>query len=69
MPHYGDGYTQGYWNDTIQTEEGLCFTETSLTGPHTRGKHNNCDTIYIAQNYFRLPRHTVQTLLTCSHKM
>ena len=22
--------------------------------------HNNCDTIYIAQNYFRLPRHTVR---------
>ena len=23
---------------------------------YTRGRHNNCDTIYIAQNYFRLPR-------------
>ena len=22
------------------------------------GRRNNCDTIYIAQNYFRLPRHT-----------
>ena len=27
---------------------------------YTRGKHNNCDTIYIAQNYFRLPRHTIR---------
>ena len=27
---------------------------------YTRGRHNNCDTIYIAQNYFRLPRHTVR---------
>ena len=27
---------------------------------YTRGSHNNCDTIYIAQNYFRLPRHTVR---------
>ena len=27
---------------------------------YTRGRHNNCDTIYIAQNYFRLPRHIVQ---------
>ena len=27
---------------------------------HTRGRHNNCDTIYIAQNYFRLPRHTIR---------
>ena len=26
---------------------------------YTRGRHNNCDTIYIAQYYFRLPRHTV----------
>ena len=39
---------------------------------YTRGRHNNCDTIYIAQNYFRLPRHTVReysNLLSCSHKM
>ena len=27
---------------------------------YTRGRHNNCDTIYIAQNYFRLPRHTIR---------
>ena len=27
---------------------------------YTRGRHNNCDTIYIAQNYFRLPRHTTR---------
>ena len=27
---------------------------------YTRGRHNNCDTIYIAQNYFCLPRHTVR---------
>ena len=27
---------------------------------YTRGRHNNCDTIYIAQNYFRLPRHTLR---------
>ena len=26
---------------------------------YTRGRHN-CDTIYIAQHYFRLPRHTVR---------
>ena len=26
---------------------------------YTCGRHNNCDTIYIAQNYFRLPRHTI----------
>ena len=27
---------------------------------YTRGRHNNCDTFYISQNYFRLPRHTIQ---------
>ena len=27
---------------------------------YTRGRHNNCDTIYIAQNYFRLPRHSIR---------
>ena len=27
---------------------------------YTRGRHNNCDTFYIAQNYFRLPRHSVR---------
>ena len=27
---------------------------------YTRGRHNNCDTIYIAQNYFRLPRLTIR---------
>ena len=26
----------------------------------TRGRHNNCDTIYISQNYFRLPRQTIR---------
>ena len=27
---------------------------------YTRGRHNNCDTIYIAQKYFRLPQHTIR---------
>ena len=27
---------------------------------YTRGRHNNCDQIYIAQNYFRLLRHTIR---------
>ena len=27
---------------------------------YTRGRHNNCDTTYIAQNYLRLPRHTIR---------
>ena len=27
---------------------------------YTRGRHNNCDRMYIAQNYFQLPRHTIR---------
>ena len=27
---------------------------------YTRGRHNNCDTWYISQNYFRLPRQTIR---------
>ena len=27
---------------------------------YTRGRHNNYDTIYIAQNYFRLPPYTIR---------
>ena len=27
---------------------------------YTRGRHNNCDTLYISQNYFRLPRQTIR---------
>ena len=27
---------------------------------YTRGRHNNCDTIYISQNYFKLPRQTIR---------
>ena len=27
---------------------------------YTRGRHDSCDTIYIAQNFSRLPRHTIR---------
>ena len=27
---------------------------------YTRGRHNNCDSFYIWQNYFRLPRQTIR---------
>ena len=27
---------------------------------YTRGGHNSCDTIYIAENYFRQPRHKIR---------
>ena len=39
-----------------------CFQgkQNKAEAQYTRGRHNNCDTIYIAQNYLRLPRHTVR---------
>ena len=27
---------------------------------YTRGRHNNCDTFYISQSYFKLPRKTIR---------
>ena len=27
---------------------------------YTRGRQNNCDTIFLSQNYFRLPRQTIR---------
>ena len=27
---------------------------------YTRGRHSNCDTFYISQNYFRLPLQTIR---------
>ena len=39
-----------------------CFLDkqNKAEASYTRGRHNNCDTIYIAQNYFRLSRHTIR---------
>ena len=27
---------------------------------YSRGRHNSCDTLFLSQNYFRLPRHTIR---------
>ena len=39
-----------------------CFLgrQNKVEAYYTRGRHNNCDTFYISQNYFRLPRHTIR---------
>ena len=39
-----------------------CFLgkQSNAEAYYTRGGHNNCDKIYIAQNYFRLTRHTIR---------
>ena len=41
---------------------GDCFLgkQNKTAAYYTRGRYNNCDRIYIAQNYFRLPLHTVR---------
>ena len=48
-------------------EKNLLILDDCLLGPqskaeayYTRGRHNNCDTFYISQNYFRLPRQTIR---------
>ena len=50
-----------------ETEKNLLILDDCLLGNqnkaeayYTRGRHNNCDTIYISQNYFRLPRQTIR---------
>ena len=48
-------------------EKNLLILDGCFLGPqdkaeayYTRGRHNNCDTFYISQNYFRLPRQTIR---------
>ena len=48
-------------------EKNLLILDDCFLGPqnkaesyYTRGRHNNCDTFYISQNYFRLPRQTIR---------
>ena len=49
------------------TEKNLLILDDCFLGKqnaaeayYTRGRHNNCDTLYISQNYFRLPRQTIR---------
>ena len=49
------------------TEKNLLILDDCFLGKqnkaeayYTRGRHNNCDTFYISQNYFRLPRQTIR---------
>ena len=39
-----------------------CFlgSQNKAEAYYTRGRQNNCDTFYISQSYFRLPRHTIR---------
>ena len=41
-------------------DDCLLEKQTKAEAYYTRGRHNNCDTFYISQNYFRLPRQTIR---------
>ena len=48
-------------------EKNLLILDDCFLGPqtkaeayYTRGRHNSCDSLYISQNYFRLPRRTIR---------
>lgn len=34
--------------------------QTKAMAYYSRGRHNSCDVLYIAQNYFSLPRHSIR---------
>ena len=41
-------------------DDCLLEKQTKAEAYYTRGRQNNCDTFYISQNYFRLPRQTIR---------
>ena len=48
-------------------DKNLLILDDCFLGPqnkaeayYTRGRQNNCDTFYISQSYFRLPRHSIR---------
>lgn len=41
-------------------DDCLLEKQTKAEAYYTRGRHNNCDTFYISQNYFKLPRQTIR---------
>ena len=49
-------------NNLLLLDECFLGKQNNAEAYYTRGRHNNCDTICIAQNYFRLPRHTIREI-------
>ena len=54
-------------SDLDCNEKNLLLLDDCFLGPqnkieafYTRGRQNNCQTIYISQSYFRLPHHTIR---------
>ena len=53
--------------EVSKDEKNLLISDDCFLGPqskaeafYTRGRQNNCQTIYISQSYFRLPRHSIR---------
>ena len=64
---YGDCSSIPDPSELSVNEKNLLILDDCFLGPqnkaeayYTRGRHNNCDTFYISQNYFRLPRQTIR---------
>ena len=64
---YGDCAMIPDPSELNEDEKNLLILDDCFLGPqskaeayYTRGRHNNCDTFYISQNYFRLPRQTIR---------
>ena len=49
-----------YENNLLILDDCILEKQNKAEAYYTRGRHNNCDTIYISQNYFRLPRQTIR---------
>lgn len=47
-------------NNLIIFDDCILQKQNKAEAYYTRGRHNNCDTLYISQNYFMLPRRTVR---------
>ena len=52
---------------TLMLEKNVIVLDDVMLGPqskaeayYTRGRHNNADTLYLTQSYFKLPRQTIR---------
>ena len=61
LPEYSKSICTGPMQKNLLLLDDDCFLgkQNKAVTYYTRGRHN-CDTIYIAQNYFRLPGHKVR---------
>ena len=53
-------------NNLLLLDDCFLGKQNKAEAYYTRGRHNNCNTICIAQNYFRLTRHTIRENSKCN---